>query len=148
MASTKPARRGRPASSRHRPRSGLTLVELLVVVVVLAVLAAVLLPQSSGTDRPAVALRLKHDATTVAAGVEAQFDRLGAYPAGAGAAAPTHAELPGVTGSPSTTWALAPVDADGRGAVVVVSDAAGTGITCQVGVGRRRASAPLTCTGE
>lgn len=70
------ARRSRP----HRPRSGLTLVEILVGVAVAAILAAFVIPTVSGRLTDAAERREASDLTTLAQAINTYHDQVGAWP--------------------------------------------------------------------
>ena len=54
---------------RHRPE-GFTLIEILVVVMILAVLAATIIPQFASTTQSAKAKAARHDIATLESSVE------------------------------------------------------------------------------
>ena len=65
----------------RRTRAGFTIVELLIVVVVIAILAAITIVGYSGITRSATESALKHDLQTGAKALEIKNIRTGAYPA-------------------------------------------------------------------
>ena len=67
--------------SRNRPEAGFTLVEILVVVVLLGVLAALVIPQFSNATSDASASTLKSQLGTVRSQIELYRARYGVSPA-------------------------------------------------------------------
>ena len=64
---------------RHRPE-GFTLIEILVVVMILAVLAATIIPQFASTTQSAKAKAARHDIATLESSVERFFLDMDRYP--------------------------------------------------------------------
>jgi len=68
------------SSSPSRGKAGFTLVELLVVLIVLAVLAAIVLPKFVGSSARAREARMKADLRLVRAAIDRFYIDTGAYP--------------------------------------------------------------------
>jgi general secretion pathway protein G len=70
----------RSVRQRRRSRGAFTLVEIMVVVIILAILAATIIPQFSGTTEEAKVSAAKHDIATLENCLERFFLNLGRYP--------------------------------------------------------------------
>ena len=78
----------------RRPRRGFTLIEVLIVVVIMAVLAATIIPQFSSSTQDAKESTLKFNIHTLRSQIEMyKIHHLGDYPA------ITDADLPQLTGA-------------------------------------------------
>lgn len=80
----------------RRSRDGLTLVELLVVTVVLAVLTAIVVPKFIGADTRSRESALRSDLKLIRNGVTLFYNDTGAYPATLAALAATAAPASGL----------------------------------------------------
>src|ERR1700678_812524 len=70
----------RPYSSRRAARSGFTLIELLLVMVILAILAAVIVPKFTGRTEQAKISAAKADVSSLKLALEAFETDNGRYP--------------------------------------------------------------------
>ena len=95
-------------------RKCFTLIELLIVVVIIGILAAIAIPKFANTKQKAILASMKTDLKNLVTAQEAYFSDNNAY---AGAAGPAQ-----ITG---TTVAFQPT----QGNVLVLSNASGTGFT-------------------
>lgn len=128
----------------HSSRAGLTLIELMFVMVVVATLAAITVPSMRGYASASHESSLKETARDIADGLEADFLRTKGYPATANSFATAHAETPRIKVS-GVAWGIFGTTADGSGATVIVRSLTDSTVSCSLGVGSL-ASTGLTCT--
>ena len=141
------AMRSRHGASRRpalpRGRAGLTLVEVAVTCVLLAVLAAVALPAWLSTTEAGDEARIRAEVESLAAAAEAVYTRTGAYPTGLG----VYAVRTTTWFAPSTTraeWALTAVTASSATAAVRLPGSP-TSLVCSTGVGRTAVTRLTAC---
>jgi prepilin-type N-terminal cleavage/methylation domain-containing protein len=94
-----------PAAATGRGETGFTLLELLIVIAVLGILAAVVVFSLQGVDSSAATSACESDFATTADAVVAYHAAMGAYPAGTGTPTPTDSD-PGT--APHFTSGAAP----------------------------------------
>lgn len=121
-------------------QKGLTLVEMLIVVVVLGLLAVIALPKFRGSTEPAYLATMRGDLRNLAVSQEAYFyDYLTYY----GGAIPA----PGFTHDPSSGVTLTLTGVSGAGWAATAAHSA-TVRTCAMFVGGAAPVAPATIEGE
>ena len=126
-----------------RGRAGLTLVEVAVTCVLLAVLAAVAIPTWLSTTEASDEARIRAEVESLAAAAEAVYTRTGAYPTGLG----VYAVRTTSWFAPSTTraeWALTAVTTSSATAAVRLPGSP-TSLVCSTGVGRTAATRQTAC---
>ncbi|MFQ5655106.1 MAG: type II secretion system major pseudopilin GspG, partial [Planctomycetota bacterium] len=79
---------------RRRRSEGFTLIEIMVVVIVLAILAATIIPQFAGTKQEAKVSTARHDITILENALERYYLHMDSYP-------PTEVGLRSLTEAPS-----------------------------------------------
>lgn len=120
----------------QRPRNGFTIIELLIVIVVIAILAALAIPQFANTKERTYIASMRNDLRNLETAQEAYY-----------------ADFQGYTGnmsdlsrlfyaSPNVTVALDSASATGWGATATHS---GTAVVCNVAVSQSSAGNP-TCS--
>jgi prepilin-type N-terminal cleavage/methylation domain-containing protein len=123
-------------NTRKQKKSGFTLVELMVVAIIVAILAAVAIPLMTGNKDRAMATEGQAGCTTIATQLRMHWAEFGNYD---GVAVPT--DLAGIkpgdlTGTYYETYQIAPVD--GQNYVITAvgkDDAAGKNVVMNVVAG-------------
>jgi type IV pilus assembly protein PilA len=120
-----------------RPRRGFTLLELLIVVVVIGILAAIAIPKFQQTKSRAYASSLKSDLKNLSSMQEDHFYHNETYA--------TSAAALGFSGSEGVTITI--VESDGRGWSATATHPAAFPLTCAVFYGQSAPVVPATVEG-
>ena len=124
-------------SPRRRPRAGFTLVEMLIVVVIIGILAAVAIPKYSATKAKADLANVRSDLHTLATAQETYFYDHAAY-------TPSLALL---QMQPSQGVNVTVVEAGANGWSATAVHPAAVPVTCAVYYGSAAPIAPATVEG-
>ncbi|MCA0375839.1 MAG: prepilin-type N-terminal cleavage/methylation domain-containing protein [Gemmatimonadetes bacterium] len=122
---------------QRRPARGFTLVELLIVVVVIGVLAAIAVPKFQNTKGKAYASSIKSDIKNLASMQESYFYDNETY----------STTLAGLNVTPTNGVTITIVEADGRGWSATATHPAAFPLTCAVFYGQAAPLAPATQEG-
>jgi prepilin-type N-terminal cleavage/methylation domain-containing protein len=128
---------------RHKGQGGFTLVELLIVIVILAVLAAIVVFAVGTTSKNAVAASCSADAKSVETAMAAYDAQIAAYPSNISALAST-ASVPGGGGQWVGPWLRA---VPGTTHYVIFNDSAGDLFVIPPGQGSGSVGAAYAVTG-
>jgi prepilin-type N-terminal cleavage/methylation domain-containing protein len=125
-------------------RRGFTMLEILIALIIIGVLAAMAIPQVSGSAGASRQVNLKQTANDIASGLEADYLLNKGYPSTAGSFAAAHAELPRIKVS-GVEWGVFSTTPDRSGAIVQVRPLTNAADSCSLGVGSL-SSAGSVCT--
>ena len=121
----------------HRRRAGFSLIELLIVVVIIGILAAIAIPQFANTKGKALVAKVKSDLRQLATAEEAYFYGTGQYP--------TDLNLLGMAASPGVSLTIVSATASGWSATGTAVGANPT--SCALFYGSAAPVAPATVEG-
>lgn len=125
----------------HRHHRGLTLIEVLIVVVIIGVLAAIAIPKFTGAKHRAYFAGMKSDLRNLATAQEIYHQASGTYYDGP-------VPLPGVDYRPTTGVTITISDASSTGWAATATQSAMSGKACAVFYGSAAAVPPATTEGE
>lgn len=137
MSVTDEMMRTQSPGSRHGPRAAFTLIELLIVVVIIGILAAIAIPKFQTTKGKANAASLKTDLRNLSTAQEAYFFENAAYAA----------SLSNLNLNTSPGVVLSVVDATSSGWSARATHPASFPLTCALYNGNVTALAPATVEG-
>jgi prepilin-type N-terminal cleavage/methylation domain-containing protein len=127
----------RPARPAARRRAGFSLIELLIVVVIIGILAAIAIPKFANTKGKALVTKVKSDLRQLATAEEGFFYGSGQYS--------TDLATLGVSVSPGVTLTIVSATASGWSATGTATGANPT--TCALFYGSATPVAPATIEG-
>ena len=133
-----------PVAAGNRERHGVSLVEILISIVILAVLVAIAVPSTTKYAATSRQVNLQQTARDIADGLDAEFLRMKGYPTAAAYYATSHPETPRIKPA-GVQWGVFSTTTDARGALVKVEDAADLTDQCTLGIGTL-ASSGLVCS--
>ena len=128
----------RRAAHRAPRRAGFSLIELLIVVVIIGILAAIAIPAFANTKGKALVAKVKSDLRQVATAEEGYFYGSGTYTTDLG--------VLGLTPSPGVTLTIVSATVSGWSATGTAAGANPT--TCAIFYGNAAPVAPATIEGQ